>query len=111
MLLKFRSVDAGWSPPPDQGTSSSSGVASFVSFPRPCTGTICELSLHRDWFDLLDGENQPILTEREILRNLQAIVTDADDTPPSDVSYLNLAGEDSHDVGTGCPQFNRCPHH
>ena len=33
------------------------------------------------WFDVLDGENRPLLTEREIMRNLQAIVADADHTP------------------------------
>ena len=30
---------------------------------------------------MLDGENRPVLTEREILRNLQAIVADADQLP------------------------------
>ncbi|PFH53536.1 hypothetical protein AMATHDRAFT_1190 [Amanita thiersii Skay4041] len=32
------------------------------------------------WFDVLDEENLPLLTERELLRNLQAIVADADKT-------------------------------
>lgn len=31
-----------------------------------------------DWFDVLDENNLPLLTEREVHRNLQAIVTDAD---------------------------------
>jgi hypothetical protein len=39
-----------------------------------------------DWFDALDDENRPLLTEREILRNLQAIVQDADKTPVMEVS-------------------------
>jgi carnitine O-acetyltransferase len=39
-----------------------------------------------DWFDVLDDENQPVLTEREVLRNLQAIVADADKTPISEVA-------------------------
>jgi len=30
-----------------------------------------------DWFDVLDSENRPLLTEREIIRNLQAIADDA----------------------------------
>ncbi|KAG5641785.1 hypothetical protein DXG03_004189, partial [Asterophora parasitica] len=30
------------------------------------------------WFDVLDEDNLPVLTEREVLRNLQAIVRDAD---------------------------------
>ena len=33
------------------------------------------------WFDVLDADNRPVLTEREILRNLQAIIADADRTP------------------------------
>ncbi|KIL68457.1 hypothetical protein M378DRAFT_71453 [Amanita muscaria Koide BX008] len=32
------------------------------------------------WFDVLDEGNRPVLTEREVLRNLQAIVRDADKT-------------------------------
>ncbi|KAH7907585.1 carnitine acetyl transferase [Hygrophoropsis aurantiaca] len=38
------------------------------------------------WFDTLDEENRPLLTEREVLRNLQAIVKDADKTPMSEVA-------------------------
>lgn len=38
------------------------------------------------WFDVLDGENRPLLTEREILRNLQAILADADRTAITDVA-------------------------
>jgi hypothetical protein len=34
---------------------------------------------------VLDDENRPLLTEREVLRNLQAIVQDADKTPISEV--------------------------
>ena len=41
-----------------------------------------------DWFDVLDAENRPVLTEREILRNLQAIVTDADQMPIHEVCEL-----------------------
>jgi len=42
-----------------------------------------------DWFDVLDEENRPVVTERDVLRNLQAIVKDADKTLPSEVS-LNI---------------------
>ncbi|KAF8125069.1 acyltransferase ChoActase/COT/CPT [Boletus edulis] len=38
------------------------------------------------WFDVLDDENRPLLTEREVLRNLQAIVHDADKTPITEVA-------------------------
>ncbi|KIK90875.1 hypothetical protein PAXRUDRAFT_831305 [Paxillus rubicundulus Ve08.2h10] len=38
------------------------------------------------WFDALDEENLPLLTEREVLRNLQAIVQDADKTPITEVA-------------------------
>lgn len=40
-----------------------------------------------DWFDVMDGENRPLLTEREVLRNLQAVVTDADKTPLLEVGF------------------------
>jgi carnitine O-acetyltransferase len=39
-----------------------------------------------DWFDVLDEHNRPLLTEREVLRNLQAIVADADKLPTSEVA-------------------------
>ncbi|KAF6758607.1 carnitine acetyl transferase [Ephemerocybe angulata] len=35
------------------------------------------------WFDVLDDENRPLLTEREVLRNLTAVVADADKEDPS----------------------------
>ncbi|KAH7925138.1 carnitine acetyl transferase [Leucogyrophana mollusca] len=38
------------------------------------------------WFDALDEENRPLLTEREVLRTLQAIVKDADKTPITEVA-------------------------
>lgn len=38
------------------------------------------------WFDVMDEQNFPLLTEREILRNLQAIVADADKLPTSEVA-------------------------
>ncbi|RDB19388.1 putative mitochondrial carnitine O-acetyltransferase [Hypsizygus marmoreus] len=38
------------------------------------------------WFDVLDENNLPVLTEREVLRNLQAIVSDADKTERSEVA-------------------------
>ncbi|KAG6811804.1 hypothetical protein H0H92_005727 [Tricholoma furcatifolium] len=38
------------------------------------------------WFDVLDEDNLPVLTEREVLRNLQAIVSDADKTDRSEVA-------------------------
>ncbi|PSS22608.1 hypothetical protein PHLCEN_2v3092 [Hermanssonia centrifuga] len=43
-----------------------------------------------DWFDVLDQENRPVLTEREILRNLQAIVTDADKLPVHEVARNSI---------------------
>jgi len=41
-----------------------------------------------DWFDALDSKNRPTLTERDILSNLTAIVTDADKTPIHEVSPI-----------------------
>ena len=43
-----------------------------------------------DWFDVLDMENRPVLTEREILRNLQAIINDADKLPIHEVRGSRL---------------------
>ena len=43
-----------------------------------------------DWFDVLDDDNLPVLTEREVLRNLQAIVTDADKTDKSEAITFPL---------------------
>ncbi|RDX41798.1 acyltransferase ChoActase/COT/CPT [Lentinus brumalis] len=42
------------------------------------------------WFDVLDAENRPVLTEREILRNLQAIVSDADQMPIQEVARNSI---------------------
>lgn len=38
------------------------------------------------WFDVLDSKHRPALTERALLKNLEAIVADADKTPPSQVA-------------------------
>lgn len=69
----------------------------------------------KDWFDVLDENNLPLLTEREVLRNLQAIVTDADKTPPADVcpfpsSFILefLLTQRNH---TGRPLSDRRPFH
>ncbi|KAG9308884.1 carnitine acetyl transferase [Chiua virens] len=42
------------------------------------------------WFDVLDDENRPLLTEREVLKNLQAIVQDADKTPITEVARASI---------------------
>ena len=54
---------------------------------RTTVRLLCNLTVlvHPDWFDVLDEENRPLLTEREVLRNLQAIVQDADKTPITEV--------------------------
>ncbi|KAJ8519229.1 hypothetical protein ONZ45_g3779 [Pleurotus djamor] len=38
------------------------------------------------WFDCLDDDNRPLLTEREVMRNLQAILADADKTDRTEVA-------------------------
>lgn len=38
------------------------------------------------WFDVLDDDSLPLLTERQVLRNLQAIVSDADTLDRSEVA-------------------------
>ena len=42
------------------------------------------------WFDCLDSRNRPLLTDREILSNLEAIVRDADRTPVLQVAQNAL---------------------
>ncbi|KAI5824313.1 acyltransferase ChoActase/COT/CPT [Schizophyllum commune Tattone D] len=39
------------------------------------------------WFPVLDMDNKPLLTEREVIRNLQAIVNDADETKPAEAAH------------------------
>ena len=38
------------------------------------------------WFDVLDSHHRPLLTERSLMLNLQAIVSDADKVPPGQVA-------------------------
>ncbi|TEB24687.1 hypothetical protein FA13DRAFT_1756796 [Coprinellus micaceus] len=42
------------------------------------------------WFDVLDDENRPLLTEREISRNLNAILADADKVDPSQAARNSI---------------------
>ena len=46
-----------------------------------------------DWCDVLDTENRPVLLEREILRSMQVIVSDADQIPVYEVGVLTSALE------------------
>lgn len=46
-----------------------------------------------DWFDVLDDANLPLLTEREVVRNLQAIINDADKI---DQSKVRIVGPTSY---------------
>ncbi|KAJ7500408.1 acyltransferase ChoActase/COT/CPT [Mycena galericulata] len=48
------------------------------------------------WFDVLDGQNRPVLNEREVIRNLQAIVTDADKTQISEVGGISYCHRINH---------------
>ncbi|CCL98183.1 uncharacterized protein FIBRA_00177 [Fibroporia radiculosa] len=63
----------------------------------------CRMEIHNDsrhivvlrrgqfyWFDVLDSDNRPVLTEREVLRNLQAIVKDADELPVHEVARNSI---------------------
>ncbi|OBZ70572.1 putative mitochondrial carnitine O-acetyltransferase [Grifola frondosa] len=63
----------------------------------------CKMDVHPDsrhvvilrrgqfyWFDVLDMDNRPVLTEREILRNLQAIISDADQLPVHEVARNSI---------------------
>lgn len=46
--------------------------------------------LRIDHFDVLDSKNRPILTEREILRNLEAICADAETVPLNEVASSSM---------------------
>ena len=46
-----------------------------------------------DWFDVLDDSNLPLLTEREVVRNLQAIINDADEIDQSQVCMPYAPGD------------------
>ncbi|KAH9932526.1 acyltransferase ChoActase/COT/CPT [Fomitopsis serialis] len=63
----------------------------------------CRMEMHTDsrhivvlrrgqfyWFDVLDAENRPVLTEQEILRNLRAIVRDAEELPLHEVARNSI---------------------
>ncbi|KAI0930045.1 hypothetical protein AcW1_008823 [Taiwanofungus camphoratus] len=63
----------------------------------------CKMEVHPDsrhlvvlrrgqfyWFDVLDADSRPVLTEQEILRNLQAIVKDADKLPVHEVARNSI---------------------
>jgi carnitine O-acetyltransferase len=42
-------------------------------------------SSYPDWFDCLDSKYRPLLSDREILTNLEAVVRDSDKTPVQEV--------------------------
>ena len=42
------------------------------------------------WFDVLDSQHRPCLTERALLANLADILSDADKTPPNQVAQSAL---------------------
>jgi carnitine O-acetyltransferase len=42
---------------------------------------LISLLIPTDWFDVLDSKNRPMMSDREILSNLQGIVADADKLP------------------------------
>lgn len=59
--------------------------------------------IHSDWFDCLDSKNRPILSDKEILTTLQAIVKDADKTPVQDVApnALGILTTESRKIWSG----------
>ncbi|PPR07072.1 hypothetical protein CVT24_010973 [Panaeolus cyanescens] len=59
------------------------------------------------WFDVLDENNLPLLTEREIQRNLQAIVNDADKIPSSEVARgsIGVLSTENRKIWSGLRQM------
>jgi carnitine O-acetyltransferase len=55
------------------------------------------------WFDVLCEDNLPLLTEREILRNLQAIASDADKADKSEVarSAIGVLSTENRKIWSG----------
>jgi hypothetical protein len=63
-----------------------------------------------DWFEVLDDDNLPVLTEREVIRNLQAIVTDADKTDESEVNTFSFSLPlTNYSLPLGRSRCYRCP--
>jgi len=61
------------------------------------------------WFDVLDENNLPVLTEREVLRNLQAIITDADKTDQSQAARgaIGVLSTENRKVWSDSGRFSR----
>ncbi|KAF9043985.1 acyltransferase ChoActase/COT/CPT [Panaeolus papilionaceus] len=59
------------------------------------------------WFDVLDEDNLPLLTEREIQRNLQAIINDADGIPSSEVARgsIGVLSTENRKIWSGLRQM------
>lgn len=69
------------------------------------------------WFDVIDEQNRPLLTERALLSNLKAVVNDADQTIPRNVaeSAVGILSTENRktwsgyrDVLTGHPHNKNC---
>jgi hypothetical protein len=76
-------------PTPNLDTLLSFGGDNFVRVELAASFSSNKSHWNIDWFDVLDDENRPVLTEREVIRNLQAIVIDADKTHRSEVRPLS----------------------
>lgn len=72
-------------------TLSSSGKNNFL---HTTVHSLCNLTIliHPDWFNVLDKENCHLLTEHEVLQNLQSIMQDMDQTPITEfVHFLSFS--------------------
>lgn len=56
------------------------------------------------WFEVMDEEHRPLLTERALLTNLQAIVKDADQTDPSHIAEaaVGILSTENRKIWSGC---------
>ncbi|WVO15695.1 hypothetical protein L204_103356 [Cryptococcus depauperatus] len=83
---------------------------------RVPTDTGCRMEVHGDsrhivvvrrgqfyWFDCLDSKSRPLLTDREILHNLNAIVVDADKIPIDEIarSSVGILTTESRKIWSG----------
>ncbi|KAG9318388.1 hypothetical protein JVU11DRAFT_479 [Chiua virens] len=85
VAINHKKGDARWSQLRLLTTLSSGEDSSVLLACRSLSGVISNTLVCLDWFDVLDDENRPLLTECEVLKNLQAIVQDADKMPITEV--------------------------
>ncbi|KAG2754257.1 CoA-dependent acyltransferase [Suillus brevipes Sb2] len=95
-LNPFFVLDSGWNDPtPDRGSQPPRATALIIlSLALFMISSKCGCKILANdaahWFDALEEDHRPLLIEREVLRNLQAICMDADKPPISEVACMAI---------------------